>query len=359
MLQQSRPFSCETALDESGGYIRETTRSWGPHPQQRFDISELRDMQMDCMVHGDERLSNQTDMKGRPAYDKKWWSEVHCSRRARGSSLLPHLAIYRSQCSPRRQDTRIDMDAVALNTIFRAYDDRLAELDASASTNPYARGIAWIAGEYVPLHEARVPLVDQGFLHGYQTYDAPAVWDGQFFRLDDHIARLEASCARLRLRLPISREELKRLLAEMVAKSGLRDALAEMIVTKGIVDTRQLASDTVINNLYMFAKPYSWVMRHGMQQTTGGSAIVARTVRRVPPGAIDPTAKSLQWGDLVRAMFEAQDRGATYAMLTDGDGNLTEGPAFNILLVNDGVIYTPDRGCLKGITRECVFEIAK
>lgn len=196
-------------------------------------------------------------------------------------------------------------------------------------------------------------------LHGYQTYDAPAVWDGQFFRLDDHIARLEASCARLRLRLPISREELKRLLAEMVAKSGLRDALAEMIVTKGIVDTRQLASDTVINNLYMFAKPYSWVMRHGMQQTTGGSAIVARTVRRVPPGAIDPTAKSLQWGDLVRAMFEAQDRGATYALLTDGDGNLTEGPAFNILLVNDGVIYTPDRGCLKGITRECVFEIAK
>ncbi|KAJ6443391.1 cAMP-dependent protein kinase regulatory subunit [Purpureocillium lavendulum] len=247
----------------------------------------------------------------------------------------------------------------SLDAVFSAYESRVAELEARAATNPFARGIAWVDGEFVPLHQARVPLLDQGFLHCDLTYDAPAVWDGRFFRLDDHISRLEASCAKLRLRLPIPREDMKRLLVEMISRSEMRDALAQMMVTRGIIDTRQMTSDKAVNNLYMFAKPYVWAMRRDVQQTTGGSAVVARTVRRVPPGAMDPTVKNLQWGDLVRGMFEAQDRGATYALLTDGDGNLTEGPGFNVVLVDGGVIYTPDRGCLMGVTRDSVLRVAK
>lgn len=93
-------------------------------------------------------------------------------------------------------------------------------------------------------------------------------------------------------------------------------------------------------------------------QVTGGSAIIARTVRRVPPGSMDPTVKNLQWGDLTRAMFEAIDRDATHPFLTDGDANLTEGSGFNIVLIKDGVLYTPDRGVLHGVTRKSVFDVA-
>ncbi|KAE8366380.1 D-aminoacid aminotransferase-like PLP-dependent enzyme [Aspergillus caelatus] len=244
----------------------------------------------------------------------------------------------------------------SMQKVFAGYAARQAVLEAS--NDPFAKGIAWIEGEYVPLAEARIPLLDQGFMHSDLTYDVPSVWDGRFFRLDDHLTRLEVSCDKLRLKVPLPRDEVKRILVDMVAKSGIRDAFVELIVTRGLKGVRGTKPEDIVNRLYMFIQPYVWVMEPEMQHT-GGSAIVARTVRRVPPGAIDPTIKNLQWGDLVRGMFEASDRGATYPFLTDGDAHLTEGSGFNIVLVKDGVLYTPDRGVLQGITRKSVFDAAR
>lgn len=244
-----------------------------------------------------------------------------------------------------------------MDDVFAAYDQRQAVLEKNSS--PFAQGIAWIEGEYVPLAEARIPLMDQGFQHCDLTYDVPSVWDGRFFRLDDHLTRLEASCAKMRLKLPLPREEVKQILVEMVAKSEIKDAFVELIVTRGLKGVRgHTPGETFKNNLYMFAQPYVWVMDPDVQRT-GGDAVIARTVRRIPPGSIDPTVKNLQWGDLTRGLFEAADRGATYPFLTDGDANLTEGSGFNILLVKDGIIYTPERGVLHGVTRRSVFDVAK
>ena len=244
----------------------------------------------------------------------------------------------------------------SMDKIFSGYRERLAAADAR--TGSFAKGIAWIAGEYVPLHEARIPLLDQGFLHSDLTYTVPAVWEGRFFRLDDHITRLEDGCGKIRLKLPLEREELKSVLVEMVAKTGMRDAFVQIIVTRGFKGVRESQPHEIVNNLYMFVQPYIWVMEPESQYG-GGKAVVARTVRRVPPGSIDPSIKNLQWGDLVRAMHEARDRDALYPFLTDGDASLTEGSGFNILLVRNGVIYTPDRGVLPGITRKSVFDVAK
>jgi branched-subunit amino acid aminotransferase/4-amino-4-deoxychorismate lyase len=77
------------------------------------------------------------------------------------------------------------------------------------------------------LSETRIPFIDQGFLHGDLTYDVPSVWDRRFFRLDDHLTRLEASCQKIRMTLPLPRDEIKRILVDMVAKSGIRDAFVE------------------------------------------------------------------------------------------------------------------------------------
>lgn len=243
-----------------------------------------------------------------------------------------------------------------MGTVFAGYHERKVVLEKS--TSPFAQGIAWIEGQLVPLSEARIPLMDQGFLHSDLTYDVPSVWDGRFFRLDDHITRLEVSCKKLRLRLPLPREDVKKTLVNMVAKSGIKDAFVELIVTRGVKGVRGAKAEDLSNNLYMFITPFIWVMEPEMQYD-GGSAIIARTVRRVPPGAMDPTVKNLQWGDLTRGMFEAADRGATHPFLTDGDGNLTEGSGFNICLIKDGTLYTPDRGVLEGVTRRSVFDAAE
>lgn len=244
-----------------------------------------------------------------------------------------------------------------MQKVFAGYDARQATLQ-SKKNNPFANGIAWIEGQYVPLHEARIPLADQGFMRSDLTYDVPSVWDGRFFRLDDHLTRLEASCAKLRLKVPIPRDEMKRILVEMVAKSGIRDAFVEMIVTRGLNGVRETPLKDIVENVYMLVQPYVWVM-DPKDQPGGGKAIIARTVRRVPPGAMDPTVKNLQWGDMVRGLFEAADRGATYPFLTDGDSHLTEGSGFNVILVKDGVLYTPDRGVLHGVTRKSVIDAAR
>lgn len=244
-----------------------------------------------------------------------------------------------------------------MENVFESYAERVAVIQAS--TNLFAQGVAWVEGELVPLSQARIPLLDQGFLHGDLTYDVPSVWDGRFFRLDDHLTRLEASCQKMRMTIPLPREEVKQILVDMVAKSGIRDVFVELIVTRGLRGVRGAKAEEIANNnLYMFIQPYIWVMEPGVQPT-GGAAIVARTVRRVPPGSMDPTVKNLQWGDFTRGMLEAADRGATYPFLTDGDANLTEGSGFNIVLVKDGVIYTPDRGVLHGVTRKSVIEVAQ
>ncbi|MCK0198143.1 aminotransferase class IV [Ancylobacter sp. 6x-1] len=242
-----------------------------------------------------------------------------------------------------------------MEAVFAGYEDRLAAL--KASSNAFAEGIAWVAGEMVPLHEARIPLMDQGFLRSDLTYDVPAIWNGRFFRLDDHLDRFERSCAKLRLRCPLDRTSLHATLVEMAAKSGIRDAFVFITLTRGLKQVRGNRPEELTNNLYMFISPYVWVVPPHMQRT-GVPAIITRTVRRTPPGAFDPTVKNLQWGDFTRGLMEALDRDAIYPILTDGDGNITEGAGYNVVLVKDGVLYTPERGVLEGVTRRTVMEIA-
>lgn len=77
--------------------------------------------------------------------------------------------------------------------------------------------------------------MDQSFLHSdLITYDVPAVWDGRFFRLENHIARLDASCGKIRPKAAAAaRKKIKRILMDMLATGGIRDAFVELIVTRG------------------------------------------------------------------------------------------------------------------------------
>lgn len=240
--------------------------------------------------------------------------------------------------------------------IYQGYNRRVAEL--KASSNPFAHGIAWMGGpDFVPIDEAKVPLQDPGFVKSDLTYDVPAVWDGRFFRLDDHLDRFEKSIAKLRLTNRLGRPGLRDKLVEMVAISGIRDAYVMMIVTRGLRYTRQTLPEDCVNHCHLMVTPYLWIMDEATLQK-GGSAVIARNVRRIPSGAINATVKNLRWGDLTRGIQEARDRGAQYSILTDGDGNLTEGSGFNIVLVKDGKLYTPKCDVLEGVTRKSVLAVA-
>lgn len=228
----------------------------------------------------------------------------------------------------------------------------------SGRENAFAAGCAWIEGEYVPIAEARIPILDAGFVRSDLTYDVVGVWDGRFFRLPDHMDRLERGCRRIRLELPRPRAEIEQIAIQTVRRSGLREAYVETVITRGVPSPGERDPRRWTPRLYVYAIPYVWIVRPE-QQELGTQVVVARDTRRIPTGSIDPTVKNFHWADLVRGLFEAYDRDAWLAILLDGEGLVCEGPGFNVFAIVDGEVLTPSRGVLEGITRRTVIEIAE
>lgn len=223
--------------------------------------------------------------------------------------------------------------------------------------DPFALGCAWIEGEYLPVAEARIPILDAGFVRSDLTYDVVGVWEGRFFRLDDHLDRLGRGCEKIRITPPLSRHEMREILVETVRRSGLREAYVEAIVTRGVPGPGERDPRQWNARFYAYAIPYVWIV-HPELQEVGTDVVVTRDTRRIPPGSVDPTVKNFHWGDLVRGLFEAYDRGAWLPILPDGDGLISEGPGFNVFAVVEGRLHTPGRGVLEGITRQTVVELA-
>ena len=221
----------------------------------------------------------------------------------------------------------------------------------------YADGAAYVEGRYVPVGEARVPILDWGFLRSDATYDVAHVWRGNFFRLEDHLDRFERGMARLRMSPTKGRDEIRGILLECVRLSGLRDAYVEMICTRGVPPPGSRDPRECANNIYAFAVPFVWISTPEYQEK--GLCAAVSAVERIRPQSVDPTVKNYHWLDLQMGLFDAYDRGAETAILTDDRGNVVEGPGFNVFAVTANAISTPARGVLEGITRKTVIELAE
>jgi branched-chain amino acid aminotransferase len=226
------------------------------------------------------------------------------------------------------------------------------------TVNPFEKGCAWIEGHYMPIAEARIPIVDAGFSRSDVTYDVVAVWNGRFFRLDDHLDRFERSWSRLQMAPNLSREEMGAILFECVRRSGLRNAYVDMILSRGVPPPGVRDPRLYENQFYAYAIPYIWIVTPEDQEV-GTHLVVCKETIRIPPQAVDPTVKNFHWGDLVRGLFEAYERGGKNAVLVDAEGNLTEGPGFNVFAYGNGTLRTPARGVLEGITRRTVLDLAE
>ena len=218
-------------------------------------------------------------------------------------------------------------------------------------------GCAYIDGDYVPVAEARIPILDWGFLHSDATYDVAHVWDGKFFRLDDHVERFFASMKSLRLSPGIDADQVKAIMSECVRRSGLRAAYVEMGCTRGLPEPGSRDPRTCSNRFFAFAVPFIWIA--DLDKQAEGLKLTISSRQRIPADSVDPRVKNYHWLDLVMALFDAYDAGGETAVVVDGAGNLVEGPGFNIFLVEGNRISTPAQGVLQGITRKTAIEIAE
>ena len=212
-------------------------------------------------------------------------------------------------------------------------------------------------GEFIKLSEARIPILDWGFLRSDATYDVVHVWKGRFFRLDEHIDRFFESTKKLRMACTISRVDLKKILAGCVERSGLENAYVEMIQTRGMSPNFQRDPREASPRFIAFAVPFGWILEP--ERFEKGLDVLVSNRRRISPDSIDSKIKNYHWLDLVIGMYEAYDSDSDTVILTDEENNISEGPGFNIFSIDETGLNTPNKGVLEGITRQTVIDLAK
>jgi branched-chain amino acid aminotransferase len=219
----------------------------------------------------------------------------------------------------------------------------------------YPPGCAFLDGRFCAIEDAKISVLDWGFLRSDATYDVVHVWQGRFFRLDKHLDRFFASAEKLKLAIPYSRDDVASILAECVRRSGFEDAYVEMVMTRGVSPTFSRDPRDAVNRFIAFVIPFGWILPP--EEREKGLAVAVARTQRISPDAVDPTVKNYHWLDLVMGMYEAYDMGARTVVLPDHEGNVTEGPGFNIFAVKDGRVATPAAGVLHGITRQSALDL--
>lgn len=228
-------------------------------------------------------------------------------------------------------------------------------VDQETKTPNWSAGAGYIDGKFMPIAEAKIPVTDWAYRRSDVVYDVVSVWDGVFFRLDDHIARFRRSMNRYKFNIKETDEEIRTILHKLMALSGLRSAYVAMDCLRGQAAPGVRSPVKARNYLSCHAVPFSTLVPR--DKIERGIHMIVSSIPRIPHACVDATAKNFHWGDLNLSMFEADEKGADYPVLLDLEGNVTEGPGFNVFTVTDGVVATPDYNMLEGVSRASAMDI--
>ena len=216
--------------------------------------------------------------------------------------------------------------------------------------------LCYLNGEYGPLHEAKVSVLDRGFVFGDGIYEVIPVYGSKLFRFDEHMARLARSLAKVRIPNPHSEAEWLgrcRKLVGALAERGSPDQLVYLQVTRGVAVRDHVMPPNLTPTVFMMTsvmKPPTAEQRHH------GVACVSARDFRWERGDIKST--SLLGNVLARQM--SADHGAVETILFRG-GFLTEAAACNVWVVHEGALLGPPKSehVLEGIRYELLRELCE
>jgi D-alanine transaminase len=213
--------------------------------------------------------------------------------------------------------------------------------------------LCYLNGEFVPLREAKIPVLDRGFIFGDGVYEVVPAYGRVLFRLKEHLARLAYSLRSIRIANPHDDAAWAKLLQTVVDRNPWEDQSVYLQVTRGVAPrSHEFPKPPVAPTVLIIASPLKTPTRG---QREAGVAVVTREDYRWR--RCDIKSVSLLGNCLLRQ--EAEDAGVAETILIR-DGNVTEASACNVFLVRDGVIVTPpkDNLVLPGITYDLVLELA-
>lgn len=212
---------------------------------------------------------------------------------------------------------------------------------------------AYLNGSFLPLAEARVPVMDRGFLFGDGAYEVIPVYSRRVFRLTEHLRRLQHTLDGIRIANPHSDAEWARLIGEIVARNEPEDQSVYLQITRGADTKRNHAFPAqVVPTVFMMSEPL--VTPPASQREAGIAAVSAVDFRWL---RCDLKTTSLLANCLLRQL--AVDAGCVETILFR-DGYMIEGAASNIFAAKGGVLLAPPKNhlMLPGITYDVVLELA-
>ena len=213
--------------------------------------------------------------------------------------------------------------------------------------------LCFLNGDYLPLAEARIPVLDRGFIFGDGIYEVAPVYGRKLFRFDEHLARLNRSLAKLRIPQPATRDEWLARCRQLVAARAEEDQVIYIQVTRGVAPRDHVMPANVVPTVFMMSNP---LKAASAEQRHKGVACTTARDFRWERGDIKST--SLLGNVLARQM--SADHGALETIMFR-DGFLTEAAASNVWVVHEGALLGPPKSdhVLEGIRVELLRELCE
>jgi D-alanine transaminase len=217
--------------------------------------------------------------------------------------------------------------------------------------------MVYLNGEVLPISQAKVSVLDRGFIFGDGIYEVVPVYGKKLFRFDEHLARLSRSLAKLRIPSPATRDEwlarARQLVSATAEATGAADQLVYIQVTRGVAPRDHVMPTGLTPTVFMMANP---VKAASAEQRHQGVACTTARDFRWERGDIKST--SLLGNVLARQM--SADHGAVETIMFR-DGFLTEAAASNVWIAHEGALLGPPKSdhVLEGIRVDLLRELCE
>ena len=210
--------------------------------------------------------------------------------------------------------------------------------------------IVFLNGEYLPVEEARVSVLDRGFTFADAVYEVIPVYGEHIFRLPEHLQRLDNSLREIYISNPHSTTEWRNIFSKILVKNALKsDRSLYVQVSRGVSERDFLHVDDLKATVFIMCRP---ILKTDL--ATGVSAITHEDIRWK---YCHIKATTLLANVLLKQRARLAD-GSVETILVK-DGYITEGASSNVFIVKDGTVLTPEKdgSVLPGITRDLVVEL--
>ena len=216
-----------------------------------------------------------------------------------------------------------------------------------------------VDGVITPTEDARISVLDRGFLYGVSIYEVFRTYRGVPLFYDEHWARFQNSASLIHLDVKLDRDEMARRIRETVAATGAArlgtDVYVRYSITRGVGEIDLYPAPDLEPSCVIIVKP---VPQWGGLLYERGARLMVPETRRNSGSALDPNIKGGNYLNNVLGLIEARRAGADDCLMLDGAGLVTEASNSNVFFVIDGDLVTPSQTArnLQGTTKAAVRE---